>query len=45
VANGTVEDLHAGEVTARVERVEAQTTTIDTTMRVQFVSSALGFKF
>jgi hypothetical protein len=42
VARGRVEDLHAEEVSARVEHVEAQTTTIDTTMRVQFVAAGLS---
>jgi hypothetical protein len=44
VATGRVEDLHGGEVSARVNHVEAQTTTIDTTMRVQFVPAALSFR-
>jgi hypothetical protein len=42
VARGRVEDLKQGEVSARVDHVEAQTTTIDTTMRVQFVPAALS---
>jgi hypothetical protein len=42
VARGLVQDLHEGEVSARVDHVEAQTTTLDTTMRVQFVAPALS---
>jgi len=42
VARGRVDDLKTGEVSARVEHVEAQTTTIDSTMRVQFVPVALS---
>jgi hypothetical protein len=44
VAKGRVEDLQEGQVSARVDQVEAQITTIDTTMRVQFVPQALSFK-
>jgi len=43
VARGLVEDLHEGEVTAQVSHVAAQTTTIDSSMRVQFMAPALGF--
>jgi hypothetical protein len=42
VARGRVEDLQEGEVSARVEKVEGQTTTLDSSMRVQFVASALS---
>jgi hypothetical protein len=42
VARGRVEDLQQGEVRARVDRVEAQTTTIDPSMRVQFVGAGLS---
>jgi hypothetical protein len=44
VARGRVADLREGEVSARVDAVEAQTTTLDTTMRVQFVAQALSFR-
>ena len=40
VARGRVEDLHEGEVSARVE--EARASSLDETMRVQFVASALN---
>lgn len=44
VAHARVEDLHdTGEVSARIERVPGNTTTLDETMRVQFVPAALGF--
>jgi len=43
VARGLVEDLVQGEVTARVKTVDAQTKTIDPSMRIQFVSPALSF--
>ena len=42
VAKGRVEDLVQGEVTARVSHVEAHTTTIDPSMRVQFIPAALS---
>jgi len=42
VARGRVEDLQETEVSAHVEHVEAQTTTLDATMRVQFVAPALS---
>jgi len=42
VARGRVEDLQQDEVTARVDQLEAQTTTLDTTMRVQFVAVGIG---
>jgi hypothetical protein len=42
VASGRVEDLQAEEVSARVDQVAAQTTTIDTTMRVQFLPATVG---
>lgn len=41
VAHGLVEDLVQGEVTARVNGVAANTTTLDPSMRVQFVPAAL----
>jgi hypothetical protein len=44
VARGRVEDLHEGEVSARVDHVDTQTTTLDATMRVQFVPAALSFR-
>ena len=44
VASGLVEDLVAGEVTARVSKVNGSTTTLDPTMRVQFVPAALSFR-
>jgi hypothetical protein len=44
VASGLVEDLQNTEVTARVDVVDAQTTTIDTSMRVQFLPAALGIR-
>lgn len=44
VAGGRVADLQVGEVSARVETVAAQTTTLDATMRVQFVAEALSFR-
>jgi hypothetical protein len=44
VASGLVEDLVAGEVTARVNKVGGSTTTLDPTMRVQFVPAALKFR-
>jgi hypothetical protein len=44
VARARVEDLQEnGEVSARVERLQATTTTLDETMRVQFVPAAFGF--
>src|SRR5262249_34568382 len=42
VAQGRVEDLGDGEVSARVNKVHAATTTLDQTMQVQFVPAALG---
>ena len=42
VAQGRVEDLGDGEVSARVDKVHAATTTLDQTMQVQFVPAALG---
>jgi hypothetical protein len=42
IAKGLVEDLVQGEVTARVSHVEAHTTTIDPSMRVQFIPAALS---
>jgi hypothetical protein len=36
VARGRVEDLRDGEVSARVESVEAKTATLDVNLRVQF---------
>jgi hypothetical protein len=43
VARARVEDLHEnGDVSARVERLQLTTTTLDETMRVQFVPAALG---
>jgi hypothetical protein len=42
VARGRVEDLQESEVTARVEKVDAQTTTLDSSMRVQFVAAGLS---
>jgi hypothetical protein len=44
VASGQVEDLVAGAVSARVSQVDAATTTLDPSMRVQFLPAALGFK-
>jgi hypothetical protein len=44
VASGTVEDLVAGAVSARVSQVAKTTTTIDPSMRVQFLPAGLGFK-
>jgi len=44
VARGRVEDLHEGEVSAHVDHVEAQTTTLDSSMRVQFVPLALSLR-
>ena len=44
VARGRVEDLVEGEVTARVSHVDGRTTTLDPTMRVQFVPAALSFR-
>ena len=44
VARARVEDLQEnGEVSARVERLQGATTTLDETMRVQFVPAAFGF--
>jgi hypothetical protein len=43
VARGRVEDLQEGEVSAHVSHVDAETTTLDATMRVQFVPAGLGF--
>lgn len=43
VARGLVEDLVPGEVTARLKTVDAQTKTIDPSMRIQFVAPALSF--
>ena len=44
VARARVEDLRDdGEISARVERIQTTTTTLDQTMRVQFVAPALGF--
>ena len=42
VASGRVEDLEQGEVRARVDRTDAQVTTLDPSMRVQFVPAALA---
>jgi hypothetical protein len=42
VARGRVEDLREAEVSAHVEHVAAQTTTLDTSMHVQFVAPALS---
>jgi hypothetical protein len=44
VASGRVEDLAAGAVSARVSQVDKATTTLDPSMRVQFLPAALGFK-
>jgi hypothetical protein len=44
VASGKVEDLVAGAVSARVSQVDKATTTLDPSMRVQFLPAALGFK-
>jgi hypothetical protein len=41
VASGLVEDLVADKVTARVSHVDKATTTIDPTMRVQFMPAAV----
>ena len=44
VARARVENLRDdGEISARVERIQTTTTTLDQTMRVQFVAPALGF--
>jgi len=44
VARARVEDLHeTGEISARIERLEAGTATLDENMRVQFVPAAFGF--
>jgi len=45
VAHGLVEDLVRGEVTGHVQGVGAQTTTLDPSMRVQFVPAALKMTF
>ena len=44
VASGRVEDLVAGAVSARVSQVDKATTTLDPSMRVQFLPAALGLK-
>jgi hypothetical protein len=41
VAHGQVEDFVRGEVTGHVQGVTAQTTSIDPSMRVQFIPAAL----
>ena len=43
VAKGRVEDLVAGEASVRVDHVAAHTTTLTSSMRVQFVAQALSF--
>jgi hypothetical protein len=43
VAKGRVEDLAAGEASVRVDHVEAQTTTLTSAMRVQFVAEGMKF--
>ena len=40
VAKGRVEDLVQGEVSARLDTVDAVTTTLDASMRVQFLTAA-----
>jgi hypothetical protein len=42
VTRGHVEDLQDGEVAARVEYVQAATSTVDETMRVQFIPAILA---
>ena len=44
VASGKVEDLVQGEITARVSKVLGTTTTLDSTMKVQFVPAALKLR-
>jgi len=44
VASGKVEDLVRGEITARVTKVLSTTTTLDSTMKVQFVPAALKLR-
>ena len=41
VAKGRVEDLVQGEVSARLDTVDKMTTTLDASMKVQFVTAAL----
>jgi hypothetical protein len=42
VARARVEDLHDGEVSARIERIQGTTQTLDQTMRVQFLAPAFA---
>ena len=41
VARGQVEDMIQGEVSARLDTVDKVTTTLDTSMRVQFIATSL----